>query len=341
MRNLRSIASVGLVGAGALMACSGSSGSGDTGDGGGTGDDGGVSMSVTEAASNIAGALCAKINTCTGFYVQSAYGDLATCQSREASLFEEAITAKGTGWTTVAIKECALAIPQTSCDDALGHQLPSACHPPAGQLASGATCGDNAQCSSGYCNLGAGGKCGTCAAGLGAAGATCYRDDDCAFGTVCVGNDVTASPEKQGHCTALAAGGATCDDAHPCMKTLACHGDSSTGMCAGPDAAGANCNQIGADFAGNCDELSGNYCSKVSGGTCTQIALVAAGQPCGVVGGVLNACTASGKCGGSSSSCVAPAADFGNCDATNGPGCMAPAQCIGGMCIRPSPATCN
>jgi hypothetical protein len=346
MRNIISIVSVGLIGAGAVVACS-SGGSNSGGDGGSSssGGDGGsgLSMSGMQSASDIANSLCTKLNSCTAFYIQSAFGDLGTCQSREASLFAEAFAAKGSGWTPVAIHECALVIPETSCDDALGHHLPVQCHPPAGQLASGATCGDSAQCSSGYCNLGPGGKCGTCAAGLGAAGATCYRDDDCAFGTVCVGNDVTASPAKQGHCTALGEGGATCDDAHPCLKTYACHGNTSTGMCAGADGAGSNCNQVGTDFSGNCDQLSGDYCSKATGGACTQIALVSAGQPCGVIGNVLHACSASGMCrgAGSSSSCVAPAADFGNCDAKNGPGCMAPAQCIGGACIRPSPATCN
>jgi hypothetical protein len=214
------------------------------------------------------------------------------------------------------------------------------CHPPAGQLAVGATCGDNAQCTSGYCNLGPGGKCGTCAAALGAVGADCYRDDDCAFGTVCVGNDVTASPEMQGRCTTLGMGGATCDDTHPCLKTLACHASSATGTCAGPDMTGANCDQVGSDVAGNCDEISGAYCSKATGGACTQIALASAGEPCGVINNVLTACSG-GTCLASSSSCAAPAADFANCDVKNGPGCAAPAQCIGGVCVRPSPTTCN
>jgi hypothetical protein len=33
--------------------------------------------------------------------------------------------------------------------------------------------------------------------------------------------------------------------------------------------------------------------------------------------------------------------DFGNCDAKNGPWCLSPAECIGGVCTIPTPASCN
>lgn len=323
MRSIISAVSVGLTGIATLVSCSGSSGG---------------SVSTMQAASDIADAFCVKINGCSPFFIQVAFGDLATCEARESALFTEALGANGTGWTPSAVEACAQSVHGSSCDEALGHNLPAACHPPAGQLASGAACGDNAQCKSGYCNLGAGGKCGTCAAGLGGANATCYRDDDCAYGTVCVGASVTAPTEVSGHCTALGSSGATCDDTHPCLKTLACKG----GTCGAPDAAGAACTRTATNFFGSCNELAGDYCSKATGGACTQIALAATGGACGAVNGGLTSCSASGKCPMTGSmSCVAPAADFANCNLASGQGCMAPADCIGGICTRPSPGTCR
>jgi hypothetical protein len=319
MRNVISIVSVGLIGGGALLACSSSSG--------------GSSVSATQAASDIAKAFCAKVNTCSPLGIQVAFGDLAGCESRESALFAEALGASGTGWTPSAVEACAQTVAGASCDDAMGHNLPSACHAPAGQLASGAACGDNAQCASGYCNLGAGNKCGTCAAGVGSANASCYRDDDCAYGTLCVGSDLTASPAVAGHCTAPGASGATCDTSHPCLKTLAC----KSGTCAAPDATGASCT------TNSCGGLAGDYCSNAMGGTCTKVLLAASGQPCGLVNGTYTACSGAGTCPmtGTTKTCVAPAADFANCNAANGPGCTSPAECIGGICTRPSPATCH
>jgi hypothetical protein len=194
---------------------------------------------------------------------------------------------------------------------------------------------------SSYCNLGPGGKCGTCAAGLGAAGAGCYRDDDCAYGTTCVGKDVTVSPAKQGACTAPGKSGATCDDKHPCLASLACN----AGVCAQPVAAGATCSQTGTNFFGSCNELAGNYCSMRTNGVCSTITLVSSGQQCGAINGALTTCEKTTKCptppGAATATCNDPAMDFGNCNQQNGPWCLTPAECIGGVCTLPAPASCK
>jgi hypothetical protein len=306
-----------------LLACSGSSGG---------------SVSASQAATDGGNALCAKINSCAPFAIQVDYGDVATCASGVAASLLAALQANGTGWTPSGLESCVSAIPSVSCDDALGNDLLAMCRP-AGTLATGSACGDSAQCTSSYCNLGTSGKCGTCAAALGSAGTACYRDGDCAISTVCVGSDVTATPEVQGTCTALGAAGATCDAKTPCAKTLAC----GAGVCATPAAAGASCTQDGTDVFGSCDELAGDYCSKATAGVCTAISAAATGQPCGSIGGVLTTCSTSGLCVTPSTgtgSCVAPAADFANCDTKKGPGCQAPAACIGGMCTIPTPTSC-
>jgi hypothetical protein len=328
MRSRSSLIAVALVAAGALdAACSGSSA---------------PSVSVDQGTTALSNALCDKVNTCSAFLTQLAYGDVATCQSRLKASLAAAAAASGSGWTGSNLEACAQALPAVSCDDALGHNIPVPCRTPSGQLATGAACGDNSQCSSGYCNLGPGGKCGTCAAGLGAAGAGCYRDDDCAYGTLCVGNDVTASPAKQGKCTGLGASGATCDDLHPCEKTLSCN----AGVCATPAAAGAACSQTGSDFFGSCNELAGDYCNKVTNGVCAAFSVAGSGQQCGGINGGITVCAKSdGKCptaaGAATATCGDPAMDFGNCNAKTGPFCLSPAQCIGGVCTIPTPGSCH
>jgi hypothetical protein len=331
MRIPSSLVSVALIGLSFanVVACSG-----------GGGDGGGSSVTTAQAASDVSAALCARFEACSAFYVQISFGDVATCSSRENALFTGTLSAPGTGWTPAAVEACVKAIPGASCDDALGHNLPAACHPPAGQVANGGACGDNSQCTSGYCNLGPGGKCGTCAAALGAAGAACYRDDDCAFGTFCTGDDVTASPEVAGKCTAPGASGASCDADHPCSKTLAC---TQAGTCGAPSAEGDACAQGTVDPPfGNCDLLAGDICSKTNAGTCEKIGQATAGQPCGSVAGTPTICASSGKCAGAppSTTCMAPAADFGDCNTDNGPLCAAPAQCIGSICVVPTPDSC-
>jgi hypothetical protein len=324
--------SVGLIGiSAAVAACSGAT----------TGSSG---PSASQAASDAATALCTRINACAPLFLQIAYGDMPTCNTRLTANLTEALSASGTGWTPSAVDACAKAIPGASCDDALAHNLPAVCHPPAGQLAIGAACGDNGQCSSGYCNLSSNGKCGSCAAGLGAAGAPCFRDDDCQFGIVCQGMAITATPPTAGKCTALAKSGESCDSNKPCLKTLAC--SAATGGVCGPTvAAGATCSQT-ADFFGTCGDVSGNYCSATTNGTCTSLDAAAAGQPCGLLAtGKYATCSGSGVCntmgGKMMGTCVAPAADFGSCNAKDGPGCLSPATCINSVCVLSSPDTCK
>ncbi len=325
-----SAVSVGLIGL-MLLACSGSTES--------AGSTGGGSVSAAQAATDVATALCARIEACGPLLIRIAYGDTATCTSRTSGLFADTLAASGTGWTPSVAETCAKAIPAASCDDTLGHNLPSVCHAPAGQGALGGTCGDNSQCMSSYCNLGPGGKCGTCAAALGAAGAVCYRDDDCTYGTRCVGQDLGATPAAAGKCVTPGTSGAPCSASAPCLQTLAC----INGVCGAPVGAAATCDQGGSIF-GSCGDLSGNYCSAKTGGTCTKIGFAPSGQPCGLVSGVLTACSGGGVCNiptATSGTCVAPAADFGNCNGKAGPGCLSPATCIGGTCVMAAPQACH
>jgi hypothetical protein len=77
---------------------------------------------------------------------------------------------------------------------------------------------------------------------------------------------------------------------------------------------------------------------------CTKLGVAATGAACGLVNAVATTCSASGVCPTgttTATTCVAPAADFGDCNTKLGPGCMSPATCIGGKCILPTPDSCK
>jgi hypothetical protein len=301
---------------------------------------------MTQAATDLAMAYCGRIAACAPLFLQVGYGDMATCVSRSTTAFTSTLTAPNTGWTAAAAEACASAIPMASCDDTLGNDLPAACHAPPGQLAVGAACGDGSQCASGYCNLGTSGKCGTCAAATGGAGAACYRDGDCMTGMTCVGanlntgNTAATSKPTAGACATPGASGAACSAMAPCKATLACIG----GTCTATEAAGASCTQD-PDTFGACAKLAGDYCSAETGGTCKTLGTAAVSQACGGVDGTLTVCSAGGTCVvtglATSGTCVAPAADFGNCVSSNGAGCLSPAQCVSGTCVTPTPSECH
>jgi hypothetical protein len=288
----------------------------------------------------VAQAFCSKIDQCSPFFVNLTYGDASTCGTRLAVSLSNAITANGSGWTAASLQACAQAISGgVSCDDALGNNLPAACHSPAGQLANGTACGDSAQCSSAYCNIGTDGICGACAAARAGAGSSCYRNDDCDYGLLCGGAATGSTPPTPGTCATPGAIGAQCDARHPCKRTLACN----NGSCAMPGQAGAGCTTGGAgDPFGSCDELGGVYCSAA--GTCSKIDLAAPGGACGLVNNALTVCSGSGKClppNSPTGSCAGPAMDGARCNATNGTACLPPAVCRNGVCTVPSPATCH
>jgi hypothetical protein len=314
----------------ALAACSSSSGS--------------SSVSADQASADVARALCSRYSACSPFFVQFAYGTVDACTAGAKTTIASALDAKGTGDTPAQIEACAGAIPAVSCDDAVGHNLPAACQPVAGQLASGAACGDSSQCQSAYCHKGPNSACGACASQP-TAGASCSVDGDCAAGDVC---------SKAGTCAAAGASGAACEPTQrPCKPTLAC----KSGTCATPDEAGAPCTKTttaGMTTSDTCDALAGLYCGAQ--GTCVAIELAAAGQPCLLVNGGLTVCSANGVCNvpsmpGTTGACLSAAAPGATCTpkpsgqafgySLQSPDCAPPATCENSVCTIPDPASCH
>ena len=108
------------------------------------------------------------------------------------------------------VRAVAKALPGLSCDDLLTHKTPMTCRAPAGQLAVGAACGDNAQCASSYCNLAGNGQCGSC----GGPGEACCAGGSCGSPSLACGGHV---------CQACGAAGQVCCDSDACAPGLTCH----------------------------------------------------------------------------------------------------------------------
>jgi hypothetical protein len=298
------------------------------------GDAGGSSVSADQACADAANALCTKISACSALFLQITYGDLATCASRAKVSCVGSLNAKGIGQKPSDLEACVQALPGTSCDDALDHNLPAACQAIPGQLANGAPCGDSSQCKSTFCNRAKSHSCGACASPP-ANGASCTQDSNCPTGSIC---------SKAGTCVIPGAAGAQCDSMNqPCKLTLVCKpsasgdGGAMTGVCAAPDAAGVGCT------ASTCDLIGGNFCDPASM-KCKSISAASAGQTCGYSNGTYALCAAAGLCNPPNATvgtCMASAPDGMNCDSTNGPPCMAPAVCENGVCTIPNPSNCN
>jgi hypothetical protein len=123
---------------------------------------------------------------------------------------------------------------------------------------------------------------------------------------------------------------------------------------------GASCDPSH-ETAADCDSTLELYCDAVKANktfhTCLQAAKAGPGKPCGTVNGVYTQCTGASVCeklastgdAGTTSVCVARAADGASCDTVTGPACMAPARCIGtqldggtsGKCTLPDTTPCQ
>ena len=287
----------------------------------------GSGVSADKACTDLAASLCTQIQNCAAPLISTGYGDVATCQARAKLGCMPTLMAPGTSATPDKLDKCATALSASTCDALYTRDPPTACLPDPGKLADGAACGDDAQCANKYCKKPANAVCGVCAAHATAGGA-CTVDTDCDVKLAC-GNNV---------CVAYGALGGTCDAGHPCAPPNVC----KSGTCAMPAEAGQACTP--SLSGGDCDETKGLFCnpSSVTAGVCAVATFAGPGQPCGLVNGGVVGCSGGARCvrTGAMGTCLAPAADGAACDSTNGPDCVAPAECVGGVCKLPDPASC-
>jgi hypothetical protein len=313
MRILRSTLVVSLVSAPLVVAC---------------GEDEAVpAVSPEVACDEAASALCDKFQECAPFLTSSLFVDSASCAARFKINCASSFSATGTSATPERTQQCARDARAATCEDLLGRNSPESCRTVAGTLEDGAVCGHDAQCKNKLCRVAKDSTCGACSS-LGAAGAACERAEDCDNGLTCVDSK----------CIAYGKTGHACSATQPCLPTLACN----NGVCAAPLAAGGACTfKLGEN---PCDAAKGLYCHPKSN-VCAAIETAAAGGTCELSLEKITACTAGSQCkiakGSTTGPCVAPAADGASCNDENGPKCIAPARCTGGVCTIADPAKCK
>jgi hypothetical protein len=299
----------------ALIACSGS--------------DSSASVSAEAACSDATKAYCAKIDECAPFFMKIGFGDAATCETRFGLNCVSSFSAPGTSANPSQLAQCATDVKTSTCEDVLGRKLPLSCKTTAGTLTDGTPCGTDAQCTGKLCRQSAGNTCGACST-LGAGGTACERNEDCDAELACANKK----------CVTLAKAGQACSATSPCIPTLACN----KGTCAVPLAAGAACESPADQSQNPCDGPKGFYCHPTTK-VCTSVVTAAAGSACGFIDNGIVVCTGAGHCKTTPpalrGTCLAPAADGAACDDTNGPKCVGPARCIGGLCKVSDPATCK
>jgi hypothetical protein len=281
-------------------------------------------ISVDKACSDLATARCNKRQMCSnGARITRDFGDSNTCLVREKLNCTNALAAPSTGNTPDKQETCSAAYAAQSCTDFFLGNPPAACIN-TGLLANGASCSFNGQCTSTYCTGDKNAQCGVCGDEP-ALGASCSADF-CARGQFC--DAVTTL------CVTGGTAGAACNRQTPCDPGFQCVGATMAmmGMCqAANTMMGMACDPT-QRMAAACDPNLGLSCNTMSK-TCTAIAYVGDGQPCGVkADGSSAGCAGGGQCviptGMTMGTCKAPAADGAACDTAAGPPCLTPARCV-------------
>jgi hypothetical protein len=269
--------------------------------------------------------VCNRLQECFPTGLASRFNDLAQCMDRTKQACATNLAANGTGATPTTVDACGTAIKNAACDALFGATPLDACKAPAGTLADGTACGDDAQCTNRNCAKTSDPACGTCQA-RSPAGGGCVQSIQCEDGLFC---------DATGKCVAAGKQGAACGltNATVCAADLVCH----NGKCDLPLAVGAMCNPVEQACNGaRLDQCGANQ-------TCEETKFAKSGDPCGVVNGQITSCGAGGRCKltGQSGTCVAPAADGQACDAQKGPACIYPASCVKAVCTFPDPNACK
>jgi hypothetical protein len=291
-----------------------------------------MAISVSQGCTDYATAFCNKVQMCAPAFIQLVFGDLATCIDRFKLQCLPVFTLKNTSATIGQAEQCVAAIANITCDDVLTGAPPAPCAPIPGMGANGTACADDAQCMSAACVRQGG--CGTCGTPP-KAGESC-ANLGCAKGLFCGPNTRT--------CVAYGQANAMCDADHKCVASLACKGNKTSGTCSLPLKVGDTCDTTAGDNHG-CNGGHGDYCNPFTK-KCETVGFAKTGEECGLVNAAFVACEKGGICrpnadlGMFTGICIGVAGDGMACDPQNGPGCLSPAYCGGGVCKLFDPAVC-
>jgi hypothetical protein len=199
--------------------------------------------------------------------------------------------------------------------------LPAACQLVPGARENGQACDSDGQCASTRCARSSSSACGVCTL-LGGIGDPCAVDGDCSSGAICGG----------GSCRKPGGLDASCDAAQRCAYPLAC----AAGHCVEPLAFGAACTYA----ADGCSRYHGLLCGASS--PCEPWLIGSSGQACNQTKNGWAACSGGSTCvkTGEGDTCMGPLEEGSQCNPDRGPFCLAPAQCLGGVCALASAVSC-
>ncbi len=278
--------------------------------------------SLPRACADVAAALCTKFESCnTGAMLSIVFDDLAHCVARMKLVCSVELVAPDVVTTVAEVQACANAINATPCGDGFDPDAVAECRW-IGARQNGKACGVNAQCTSGFCDKRPpSSECGACAP-LPQPGDACPAER-CAPGSKCV---------APGKCVKLVPIGAACDASTPCAASGYCIGKK----CVAPVHLGDKCDPVGRAGPGCSEMITCDTKTKI----CRPPTLASAGEPCGLVGTELRACTRAWcEAHGESGKCIPRVAEGASC--TTSEACVVPATCVRGTCKMPDPASCR
>ncbi len=293
-----------------------------------------MAVSPADACGAMAAAVCDRLNTCNPFGFKTDFADPAGCIARKQINCVGRFSLNGATLKPAELMACAQEITKTlSCNDYLMGNVPISCRFK-GTLIAASKCGDNAQCSSGYCLKPDAASCGSCSERLGEQGACkCTvrsgalddcTDTACTYGLYCPPTGIPGA----GKCAQPVKSDSTCSAGTlPCLPTLTCASGNSF-VCANPIVAPNAC--VAAD--GACDGLHGQFCF---GSKCAASQTANPNEAC-TLGATQ--CLAGSAC--NSTKCIPPAENGAPCNPANSVGCKVPAICSGNICKVLDPATC-
>ena len=189
-----------------------------------------VSASVLQACQTYAGAVCAKLSTCSPAELQADYGDLRTCTARKALACSAGAGAPGAAISAAGLMACVGELAAGACDAFATRGL-AACLLP-GRRGDGDGCASISSAAP-ACKRTRGINCGSCTP-LGRVGSPCAESPECGAGLECA---------EIGQCVAPAAVGGACNPSQPCRFGAYCGADN---LCAAQvDQSGGPCQARG------------------------------------------------------------------------------------------------
>ena len=272
---------------------------------------------------------CAVMQKCAPFALAAQFGTAATCTKRFAAVCQARLGATDTGYDVATVNACTASLGASfECEFFGAIDASAACQPKPGKRKNAAACGDDGQCTSGYCRGLDSSTCGNCG-GRAKVTQLCNVQADCETGLACVASTGTKV------CVARATVGGSCDATHVCLAPAVC----KSGKCTAPVAKDAACD----DTLKNCDQGAGLYChtNKL---VCTAYKEAAAGQDCGYFSGDRVTCPYGTTCkliGNGQGTCEAVPDEGGGCSTGSQVACRAGLVCDSGVCKVLQPNLCK